>query len=298
MFPAGEEVPDPVIRPDSIAWRRGGDPRMFPAVGYALLLQVAHPTVASGVRDHSEFEQAPWTRLLRTLDWITLTLYGGQDAVGAGKQLRAYHRLIYGTNPDGSTYHALERGAYAWVHATLVDAMVVAHARFGRPLRPDQIERFYREWLSVGRMIGVRPGDLPADWDSFRGYFDEMVETRLRHTETVDRVLRALRHPRSPVAVLPSQAWAVASYPLTHLMLLATVGLLPPVLRSRFGLTWSLVQECQLAAWGAASRSITPLMPGRLRVMGPAYLQMRRRRMIRGPLNPAATRGPDVETAR
>ena len=163
VFPAPEEVAGLVIRPGSITWRRGGDPRMFLVAGYALTLQVAHPTVGSGVRDHSTFEQAPWKRLLATLDYVNLTVYGGEDAAAVGRRLRDYHKAIKGTNPDGSRYHALEPEAYAWVHATLVDGLVSAHQHFGRPMRPDQIERLYREWLGIGRLIGIRPGQLPPD---------------------------------------------------------------------------------------------------------------------------------------
>ena len=37
--------------PGSLTWRYAGDPRILGAAGYALLLQLAHPTVAAGVRD-------------------------------------------------------------------------------------------------------------------------------------------------------------------------------------------------------------------------------------------------------
>ena len=36
--------------------------------GRALILQVAHPTVAEGVGRFSDYETAPWQRLVGTLD--------------------------------------------------------------------------------------------------------------------------------------------------------------------------------------------------------------------------------------
>jgi uncharacterized protein (DUF2236 family) len=51
---------------ESVAWRYGSDIRLFLASLSALLLQVVHPTVGSGVRDHSNFGQEPWARLYRT----------------------------------------------------------------------------------------------------------------------------------------------------------------------------------------------------------------------------------------
>ena len=61
-----------------------GDPRYFFGAGYALLLQVAHPTVGSGVRDHSNFQEDPWGRLMRTTDYLYLLVYGGPAAGADG----------------------------------------------------------------------------------------------------------------------------------------------------------------------------------------------------------------------
>ena len=69
--------------PSSIAWERAGDARVLLMSGYALLLQVAHPTVGAGVSDHSSFLADPWGRLLRTLDVAATLVYGGDDAAAA-----------------------------------------------------------------------------------------------------------------------------------------------------------------------------------------------------------------------
>ena len=68
---------------------------------YPLLLQVAHPTVGAGVRDYSDFERRPWNRLLRTIDYVTLLVYGGGDAAPAGRRLRELHKRFKGTREDG-----------------------------------------------------------------------------------------------------------------------------------------------------------------------------------------------------
>jgi uncharacterized protein (DUF2236 family) len=57
----------PGIHPRTITWRRAGDARVLIAAGYALLLQVSHPTVGAGVSEHSQFQRDPWGRLLRAL---------------------------------------------------------------------------------------------------------------------------------------------------------------------------------------------------------------------------------------
>ena len=68
---------------------------------YPLLLQVAHPTVGAGVRDYSDFEQRPWNRLLRTIDYVSLLVYGGRDAIAAGRRLRDVHKRFRGVREDG-----------------------------------------------------------------------------------------------------------------------------------------------------------------------------------------------------
>src|SRR5271167_5076497 len=94
-------------RPEALTWRRAGDARVLLAAGYALLLQVSHPTVGAGVSEHSRFRSDPWGRLLRTLDYSCTMVYGGPRAAGEmGRRIRTYHRSIRGVGPDGRQYHA------------------------------------------------------------------------------------------------------------------------------------------------------------------------------------------------
>jgi uncharacterized protein (DUF2236 family) len=288
-FPSDAELDQIILGPDSFVWQRFGDIRLFFGSGYALLLQVAHPTVGSGVRDHSTFERDPWGRLLRTADYLFLIVYSGREAAAVGRRLRELHKTIKGTDPDGSRYSALEPEAYAWVHATLIDAPIRAHERFLGPLDQDEIEQIYAEMLPVGRLLGVREGDLPADWAGFCEYFDEMVAERLERHQTVDTVLRAMTRPTPPPVIdrIPG-LWPALRLPPSRALRTATIGLLPPVLRKRFGLRWSGVEAAEFRALGAASRAVGPLLPRTLRHAGPAYLRWRDEAIAAGPLGPGA----------
>src|SRR5439155_23416248 len=114
-----------------------------------LLLQVAHPMVGAAVKEHSNFRAEPWKRLFGTLDYVYAVTYGGPErSAAAGRHLREMHKRIKGEDSHGRRYHALDPEAYAWVHGTLVNAIVVGHEHFGRPLRPDQTERLYAEYLA------------------------------------------------------------------------------------------------------------------------------------------------------
>lgn len=283
-----EEARALVLGPDSVSWRVASDARGFLAAGYALMLQVAHPTVSSGVRDHSNFLAEPWQRLWRTVDYVDLTVYAGADVVEVTRRLREMHRSIRGTDPDGTRYSALEPGAYAWVQATLVYTIVRANALFIRPLDDADTERLYQEWTGLGRLLGVRPGDLPADWAGLCAYVDDTVCGTLRRTETGDVVLASIAKPAWP-AYLPRWTrplWPVARLPLAHVLTLCTVGMLPPALREVYGVHWSAWRERELRVIGALSRALTPVLPRVVRVTGPWYLRARAPFLRHNPLVP------------
>lgn len=277
VLPDPREWPSLVPQRGSLVWEIAGDARVMGAAGYALLLQVSHPTVGAGVGEHSQFRSDPWGRLFRTLDYTCTMVWGGPDRAGLmGRRIRALHRQIRGLTPDGRRYHALEPEAYAWVHATLAAGILAAHGRFGRSLSGAQREQLWCEWRALGRLIGVRPQDLPEGLAGFERYLAEIVGARLERTEAVDQVLDALAHPAPPALAIAYRAlWEITRVPLGHFVWLTTVGLLPPVLRERFGLGWSRAQALELAALARALRAATPLMPPGLRNGGPRYLRWR-----------------------
>jgi uncharacterized protein (DUF2236 family) len=288
VFPGQGEVEELLVGPDSVTWRSTSDARLYAVMLYPLLLQVAHPTVGAGVRDYSDFDRRPWNRLLRTIDYVTLLVYGGAAAAPAGRRLREMHKHIRGVREDGSRYHALEPEAYAWVHGTLIDTYIRGHKHFGRPMSPEETERFYREYRGLGRLIGVRERDLPETWPEFRGYFERYTREELVRTESVARVLRTVTAAAPPPLPIPEVMWRALSLPASRLLWLGGIGLMTPDLRERLEIPWSRGDEAQFRALGRLSRSVEPVMPQRLKVMGPAQLRMRRRAIARGPLGPGA----------
>jgi uncharacterized protein (DUF2236 family) len=293
VFPADAELGEILVGPDSVTWRTTSDARLYAVMLYPLLLQVAHPTVGAGVRDYSDFETRPWNRLVRTIDYVTLLVYGGAYAAPAGRRLRDIHKRFQGTREDGRRYHALEPEAYAWVHATLIDTYVRGHAHFGRPMTEPETHRFYREYRQLGRLIGVRERDLPETWPEFRAYFERMSHAQLTRTESVARVLRSVTDSAPPLPI-PDALWRALRLPASRVLWLGGVGLMSPELRERFEIRWSRRDEVQFQAFGRLSRGLEPVLPERLKVMGPAQLRMRRRAIARGPLGPRAAAAPQA----
>ncbi len=284
LFPTETEAEGLLVGPDSVAWQITSDARLNLVVLYPLLLQVAHPTVEAGVTDYSDFERQPLERLLRTADYLNLLVYGGREAVTAGRRLRAIHHAFRGVRKDGERYSALEPEAYAWVHATLIASFVDGHAHFGRPMPREQVERFYREYRGLGRLIGVRERDLPKDWAGFHAYFDRVVESELERNEATDRVLRAVRNATPPPMPLPGVVWRAARMPAAQMIWVGGAGLLTPALRKRLGIRWTPLDELAFRGLGTLTRACGPVLPDSWRITGPAHLRRRRDAIAHGPL--------------
>ena len=99
------------------------------------------------MRDYSDFERHPWERLLATLDYVSLLVYGGREAVAGGRGCARCTGGCTACVRTASRYHALEPDAYAWVHATLLETYVA-----GTPVRGcarnTELRRFYGEYRS------------------------------------------------------------------------------------------------------------------------------------------------------
>jgi uncharacterized protein (DUF2236 family) len=278
VMPPREEAAELIPPCDGITWRIAGDARLFAASGYALLLQVSHPSVGAGVSQHSNFKEDPWGRLLRTLDYTSSMIYGGPErAWQVGRRVRGMHAGIEGVRPDGLRYRALDPAPYAWVHATLAESIVRGHELFcSGPLRPEELERFWSEWRRLGRLVGVGEGDLPESWPELLAYFDRMVDRELQDTDAAQDVIAALRAPAPPpLPGMRDGAWRLVRWPWTRAGALATIGMLPAILRGRLGLRWSATKEVRFRALSRLSRVSGPLMPAQARSFGPNYLRWR-----------------------
>src|SRR6266581_5545655 len=89
---------DGYFPPESVIRRLGNSPiTPFLGGGTAVLLQVAHPLVAAGVAEHSDFRHDLWRRLARTLRALYLITFGTkQEADRAGAAVQAVHEHVHG----------------------------------------------------------------------------------------------------------------------------------------------------------------------------------------------------------
>jgi uncharacterized protein (DUF2236 family) len=251
---------------------RTGDWLILVVAERALLLQVAHPVVAAGVEQHSTFRTDPWGRLERTLGRVA-TISHGPDPAGAAADLRTAHRSIQGRLPEGGRYHAFDPDAWRWVHETLLDSLFVGLDRYGRPWRPGERQALFEEFQEVGSLLGIPDRDLAPTWLEHADYMRTMVAEGLEDNDLVQELLATPRDAPPPPVRAARLAWPVVRPPAARVVRLVTTGLLPGVLRERWGLRWTATDRREFAAAVFALRRVSAVLdrlPDRLRLY-PAF---------------------------
>ncbi|MFJ2897166.1 oxygenase MpaB family protein [Streptomyces sp. NPDC087218] len=259
--------------PGGVLWSLSGDVRALLMLPAALTLQVAHPAVGAGVDEHSVFRTDPWGRGERSLNSLQLWVYGGEAAAEEGRRLRALHRTIQGTDARGRRYHALSPANYAWVHATGFPVYQHGARYLLRPLTGAQERALYREWLQVGRILGIHDRDMPQTIEEFWPYYRKVLADEIGTNAVVEELVatdRPVPPPDRgplPVRLLLRALWPVLLPPLARFRRFVTVGLMPPDAREAIGLEWTDAQERRLRRWCAVVRHVVPVLPERLRYL-------------------------------
>ena len=271
--------------PDSVAWRLNREAYLLLGAGpRALLLQLAHPLVAEGVEQHSDFRRDPWGRLRGTLSSYLRIVYGTRAAALAEiRHLNGLHTSVVGEVGDpvareltGETrYQARDARLSLWVHATLVESTMTVYDAWFEPLSRDDRAAFYQETLPVGRGFGIPDLLLPPDLDAFEAYWSRMLgpDGPIHVTPTARDLSRTILHP--PVGPLPT--------PLYDWLMWPAVNLLPDRIRDAYRIP-SGAGRGLVARWLVAGfRSWGNVMPPSWRWMPQARAADRRVARAAGP---------------
>jgi uncharacterized protein (DUF2236 family) len=256
--------------PDSLTWRVNREGVLLLGGGRALLLQVAHPLVAAGVAEHSNYREDPFGRLYRTLDTVTTIVFGTTpEAKAAAARLHRVHTRVKGHAGDGTPYVATDPELVMWVHATLVDTSLLVYQTYVGQLTLDECERYYQEQKLLGQQYGVPFAQQPATYADFIEYVDDMVHGgALQVTGALRDVAAATMRPRLPVPLL---GWPAIEY-----FNLVTAALLPAWLREELELPWGPNRARLHAAQRNVIRRLIPALPSLLRELPPARSAERR----------------------
>ncbi len=266
--------------PGSVTWRVNREGVLLLGGGAAIILQLAHPLVAAGVSQHSNYRDEPWARLYRTLDMTTKIMFGPTPlAEDTARRLRHVHGLVRGETtesagrfPVGTPYDSRTPDLRMWVHATLVHVSLLVYTRYVGPLSIGEQQRYYDEQMLLAEKFGVPREHQPATFAEFNEYFNAMLDSD--ETAVTDALLDVVDATLNPP--LPRVA-----RPLVEALNLATVGMLPPRLRTELGLPWGPGRQRLLDASRVVLATALPVLPRLVREFPPARSADRRVRALR-----------------
>lgn len=234
----------------------------------AAVLQIAHPRIAQGVHDHSNYRTDTMGRLRRTLEATNRIAFGRLSEAQAVKQrLAALHGSVRGAvAPEiqgAREYSAFEPELQLWILATLVIAAVRGYEFIHGGLSVARKEAFYRDMCRFGTYFGVDEARCPGGWVAFENYYDDMLESELLCSHPICSKLAAkVVHPQDSCATR-LLGWG------TDFLALET---LPPRVRDRLGLRSTVSTRLRMRFSRVVLPRMFPILPRRLRFY-PEYLQ-------------------------
>ena len=268
----------PAFPPGSMLWRLCRERCNLLDGPAAAVLQVAHPKIAAGVRDHSDFETSPMARLERTLVGVNTIAFGtAAEARAMARHIARRHAVVRGrvdgvggqpstepgTDAQGAAYSAADPELLLWVIATLVMAAVNGYERVFGPLSADELQAFYDDMRVFGRYFGLDPRYGPMTWVDFLRYWHDMLAGPVLGSHPVTRrVAWSVARPRRP--------WwlRLASGPMRFVF----SEVIPPPVRDRLGFRSTRFSRLSMRTANAVLPWVVPWLPRRLR-FAPEYLR-------------------------
>lgn len=226
------------------------------AGGRAILLQIADPVVAAGVRRHSDFARRPQQRLAHTLMYVYAVVVGTpEDAAVAASFVTHAHRPVTGAD---------DTDRQLWVAATLVDSALRAHRLLGSTVDDERAEDVLRAYAPIATALRVPAERWPDSMAAFERYWASTL-AQLRVTDDARGVVRDLLHPRH------APAWVRAVMPVVRIV---TVGMLPAPVRTQYGFPWGPREVRRFRRTVTGLRLLRAVLPGALlRLPGPLLLR-------------------------
>jgi uncharacterized protein (DUF2236 family) len=225
-----------VFSPRSEIWRISAENAVLLGGQAAAILQIAHPRIALGVAEHSDFRGDSAGRLFRTLDAVYGIVYGTRAEAGAIRDhIAGLHHQVRGDAararvPGKPRYSAFEPDLMMWVLATLVMAAIQGYGMACGPLPLWRKRRYYRDMRRFGEYFGLPRSYGPRAWEAFEPYWQEMLAGDLLGSHPLCReITHNLVSPTHPW-------WMRATVPLLRGL---PCEFIPPRLCERLGLEQS-----------------------------------------------------------
>jgi len=232
----------------------------------AILLQMAHPLIAAGVAEHSSFRATPLaavSRLRETVRAMLALTFGDPIAHGhAIARIKAIHTRVHGelresvgVYPAGARYSAEDPALLLWVHATLLESVVLVYEQLVGPLSAAERDQYLVEAADVAIALGAIDADLPRTWTALEVYLAREYESGRISVGTDARMV---------VDVVLFPPLSAISGPFAWVNRVVTLGLLPPFLRDQYHYAWTSGRESQFKRVTGAIRGLRRVTPNAL----------------------------------
>ncbi|PMD28480.1 hypothetical protein NA56DRAFT_675650 [Hyaloscypha hepaticicola] len=231
--------------------------------GVAILLQMAHPGVAHGVDEFSNFAYRPSDRLRTTMTFMYCMAWGTIEEKRT--IIEMVHRAHAPVNGPG--YTANDPHLQLWVASTLFACGVHMHKLIFGEMKPDLEDKVYQEFSVMATSLRVPPELWPENRQAFWKYWDEKVKTLPISSHAKNVAIDLLYNKAGPW-------WLRVNLPLIRLI---TAEQLPPRMRDEYGLK---AHHKRYKAVLGTTRAIYRHLPGPVRHYSVRYyLKDMRKRM-------------------
>jgi uncharacterized protein (DUF2236 family) len=221
--PSGEPA---FAGPSSVSWRIFKNPvALFIGGIAAVILELAEPSVRTGVWEHSGFRADPVRRLKRTGLAAMTTVYGARSVAEAMiARVRRMHDRVRGMTPSGVPYSANDPELLNWVHVTAAFGFSQAYHTYVEPLSAASRDRYYKETAATAALYGVTR--VPASDAEVSGLFEAM-RGRLEPSPILFEFLDIMRNAPvfPPLFRLAQPVLVRAAISLTPAWIQQTLGL-------------------------------------------------------------------------
>ena len=247
--------------PDSVTWKINREMVVVAGWGRAILMQLAHPSVAAGLHHHSSFRGSlgsGFKRLESTVGAMLAIAFGDpEDMVTAAAGINAIHDRVRGPVDNGrGHYSAHDPGLQRWVHATLLESIPLTYQLLVGPLSERERDRYCAEATIMEPLLGMPEGWLPRHAGQLDAYMREMLDgDQLVVTDASRALARAV--------LFPPRWWM--AWPAFRAVQLLTIGTLPEKLREAYGFEWREQDARALARWVAVIKAVRRIAPAPIR---------------------------------
>jgi uncharacterized protein (DUF2236 family) len=247
----------PFFSQKSVFWRVNREIACGLAAPRAVLMQIAHPLVAAGVAEHSEFRRHRFARLYRTAFAAAAITFGSREfAIRSVQTINRKHDKVHGVLTAqqgifaaGTPYDANDPDLKLWVLNTITESTLVAYELLVAKLSPDEREEYYKESLVGTRLFGIPDSIVPQTYSEFRCYMDRMLDSDVIQVSDQAMEIRKALFAKTPSGLLLFAGSSLG------------IAMLPERLRNEFGFRWQIEQKRWLQRIPAICRSLRRYTP-------------------------------------